>query len=184
MSASGNPGSVANQTGEFHARVPPSEPLQTKGHKPGVLASEKDRAPEFSAQTLPAGTAPASKTYQPDADTTNASMYHRASDTLNGADSGSVNTGLGHPGQGQTSQELRHDGSKGGAKQAHGLVGVGATVGTDSKVVNSRDPAFAGQRALDKDVPAGQRGNIEAPTAEERVPESAGTVAREAPRDS
>ncbi|OCK95863.1 uncharacterized protein K441DRAFT_695311 [Cenococcum geophilum 1.58] len=90
MNASQNPDSVANQPGEFRSRVPPSEPLETKEalqrltlsqHKPGVLASEKDRAPEFSAETLPA-----------DTDTTNASMYHHASDTLNGADSGSLHT--------------------------------------------------------------------------------------------
>jgi hypothetical protein len=152
-------------------------------HKPGVLASEKDRVPEFSAKTLPAGTAPSSRTFQPNPDTTNASMYHHASDTLTGADSGSLHTGLGHPGQGQTSRELRHDGSKGRAKQPHGLAGVGATVGNKGEVVNAHDPTFAGQRALDKDVPAGRRGKLGGPTAEERVPESAETVAREAPRD-
>jgi len=87
-------------------------------------------------------------------------MYHHASDTLNGADSGSLHTGLGRPGQGQTSQELRYDRSKGGAKQTHGLAGVGSTVRNKGEVVNAHDPAFAGQRALNKDVLAGQRGNL------------------------
>jgi hypothetical protein len=83
-------------------------------------------------------------------------MYHHTSDTLNGADSSGLHTGLSHPGQGQTSQELRYDRSKGGAKQTHGLAGVGSAMGNKGEAVNAHDPTFAGQRALDKDVPAGQ----------------------------
>ena len=94
-------------------------------------------------------------------------MYHHASDTLNGADSSGLHTGLGHLGQGQTSQELRYDRSKGGAKQTHGLAGVGSTVRNKGEVVNAHDPAFAGQRALDKDMPAGKRGSLGGPAAED-----------------
>lgn len=97
-----------------------------------------------------------------------------------------MHTGLGHPGQGQTSTEIRHDGSHGRKKEGHGLAGVGASgVGNDSKVVDGRDPEFANQRALDKEegALAGQRGTVGGPAAEERLPETAETVAREAPRD-
>jgi len=176
MSAAKNPDSVTNQ-GEFHSRVAPSEPLEKGGHKPGVLASPADHAPEFSAQTLPAGTAPASSTYTPNPDLNNQGMYQSASSTLTGADSASVHTGLGHPGSGMTSQEL-HDGSR-GKGQGRGLVGTGAKVGNKGEVVDGRDPYFADQRALEKDVPTGQRGNVGGPPAEERVPEDADTVARE-----
>jgi len=132
MSAAKNPDSVTNQ-GEFHSRVAPSEPLEKGGHKPGVLASPNDHAPEFSAQTLPAGTAPASSTYTPNPDLNNQGMYQSASSTLTGADSASVHTGLGHPGSGMTSQEL-HDGSR-GKGQGRGLVGTGARVRNKGEVV-------------------------------------------------
>jgi len=49
-------------------------------------------------------------------------------------------------------------------------------VGNKGEVVNAHDPAFAGQRALDKDVPAGQRGSLGGPVAEDRVPKSAERV--------
>jgi hypothetical protein len=42
-----------------------------------------------------------------------------------GATSASVHTGLGHPGQGQTSNELRHDGKHTSSREAAGLEGVG-----------------------------------------------------------
>lgn len=35
------------------------------------------------------------------------------------------------------------------------------------EVVNAHDPAFAGQRALDKDMPAGKRGSLGGPAAED-----------------
>ncbi|KAF2642091.1 hypothetical protein P280DRAFT_468540 [Massarina eburnea CBS 473.64] len=114
MSASKNPGAVANQEGEFSSRVPGSEPLTTSGHQPGKKVSPADHAPEFHAQTLPAGTAPAESTFTPNPDVNNQNVPQSASATLNGADSKDVHTGLGHPGSGQTSQE-KHAGSKGQA---------------------------------------------------------------------
>ncbi|KAK0622181.1 hypothetical protein DIS24_g11323 [Lasiodiplodia hormozganensis] len=178
--------SVSNQEGQIGSHVPPSEPLEKGGHKPGVLATPADKAPEFHAQTLPAGSAPASHTHIPNPtsslppDTTTTS----ASDTLLGATSADVHTGLGHPGQGQTSTELRHDGSHGRAKQGTGLVGVGAeTVMNKGDAVDAKDPGFSSQRALDKDVETGARGTVGGPPAEERLPEGAETVASEAPRD-
>jgi hypothetical protein len=80
-----------------------------------------------------------------------------------------VHTGYGHPGSGQTSNELHGDGKR----EKSGLAGVGADL---------KDPVR--ERALDTDAPTGTRGksglnreNI--PGAEEREPESAERVAAE-----
>ncbi|CAI6336376.1 unnamed protein product [Periconia digitata] len=175
MSATKNPDSVANQPGQVGAKVHPSEPMMQGGHQPGQKVSPADHAPEFSAQTLPAGSAPASSTYKPNPDLNNQKMYQAASSTLTGADSKDVHTGLGHPGQGQTSQEL-HDKRK-VPETAH--VGQKSTSVQNDKVTG-RDPHFADQRNLD-DVPTGQRGNVGGPPAQDRVPESAETVASENP---
>lgn len=146
--ANRNAQSMTNAQGEFSARVPPSEPLTTKGvspghshsrplltpgqHQVGQKTSPADSAPEFSATTAPPGTAPASNTFQPNpqgddaipGQADNASATQR-SDPLDfpGATSADVHTGLGHPGSGQTSTELRKgQGKQGGA----GLEGVGS----------------------------------------------------------
>lgn len=144
-------------------------------HKPGVLASEADKAPEFHAKTVPAGSAPSSNTFTPNPDLNNQKMYQDASSTIQGATSGDVNTGLGHPGQGQTSSELR-DGRKG----ATGLTGLSSQTDkpAQNEKVAGKDPAFAHQRNLD-DVPTGQRGNVGGPPAQEREPETAERVAAE-----
>ncbi|KAL8809557.1 MAG: hypothetical protein Q9200_003315, partial [Gallowayella weberi] len=128
--AARNADSITNAQGEVHPSVPRDEPLTTSGHKPGILVGN-DTAPEFSAKTLPAGSAPADRTFQPNAtsevpgqaDNDNVLRSHgkesthtTASSTLGGATSGDVHTGLGKPVQGQTS----HD--RGG-----GLAGVGAS---------------------------------------------------------
>lgn len=119
---------------------PPTTPNILQ-HKPGVIASERDAAPEFTAQTLPPGTAPKENTFVPQPNnevppSTNYATNPRAvdpdsttvnaSDSIPGATSADVSTGLGHPGQGQTSTEIRHDGAHGRKKQTHGLEGVGA----------------------------------------------------------
>jgi len=157
------------------------------------MASENDGVPEFSAKTIPAGTAPADRTFKPnnisevppmkdysdDADPE--SERASAQDTIPGATSADVHTGLGHPGQGMTSNELRHDGMKGGKHQSVGLEGV-ASGAKGSKLVDSHDPQFQDQRALNKeeaDVGRGTRGGA---AAEEMVPEGADTVASEAPK--
>ena len=69
-------------SGEFHSKVGRDEPMQTSGvclpprtlsrqpvltvrqHKPGLNVGN-DAVPEFSAETLPAGTAPKSSTFKP-----------------------------------------------------------------------------------------------------------------------
>ncbi|KAF2259350.1 hypothetical protein CC78DRAFT_586083 [Lojkania enalia] len=179
MSASKNADAVANQDGQFGSRVPGSEPLESSGHKPGVLASEKDRAPEFHAQTLPPGTAPSEATYEPNPDLNNQRMYQAASTTIGGATTADVHTGLGHPGQDQTSAELRHDGQRGGSKQGTGVSRFGEQ-GNDPNDIKylERDPTHAAQRNLGE-VPSGQRGTTGGPAAEERFPEGAETVASE-----
>lgn len=151
MSASRNADSTSNQ-GEFKSKVPRDEPQTIHGvslknlvstiilipqHQPGVLVGN-DAKPTFSAQTLPAGTAPADRTFEPNAtsevpsqaDNPYAEETTPASATLGGATSADVHTGLGHPGSGQTSTELRHEGqhtSKNVGGHGAGLAGVGAS---------------------------------------------------------
>ncbi|KAB8232494.1 hypothetical protein ETB97_000857 [Aspergillus alliaceus] len=109
----------------FRPSAGSSEPLTDKGHQPGLKVSPKDYAPEFHAETYPPGTAPASNSYTPNAQNEPGSQAKNpnvershgkesvkttAEQTLMGATSQDVHTGLGHPGSGQTSTELRHDG--------------------------------------------------------------------------
>jgi hypothetical protein len=103
-------------------------------------------------------------------------MYQSASSTLTGASSADVHTGLGHPGQGQTSRELRHPDRKDGK----GLVGLAEGVEQGKAAKELKDlPEHAQQRNLG-DVPTGQRGNVGGPPAQELVPETAERVAAEA----
>jgi hypothetical protein len=76
--------------------------------------------------------------------------------------------------QGQTSQELHQDGGERSAGKG-GPEGVGGR-GAQS-TINPHDPEFAGQRALDKDEAKVGRGGQ--PDAQDRLPESAETVATE-----
>ncbi|KAK0936279.1 hypothetical protein LTR29_012117 [Friedmanniomyces endolithicus] len=48
----------------FHSSVERSEPLTTSGHKPGVNVGN-DAIPEFTAQAIPAGSAPKESTFLP-----------------------------------------------------------------------------------------------------------------------
>lgn len=85
-----------------------------------------------------------------------------------GSTSRDVHTGLGHPGSGQTSSELRHDGQSHRKHGGGGLEGVGA----------SREPGFEryipDQRGLERDqARGGQRGDKGALGAENVQPESA-----------
>ncbi|KAI9797351.1 MAG: hypothetical protein M1833_005531 [Piccolia ochrophora] len=188
MSASKNSDAVAGQGGEFSSRVPRDEPETTKGHKPGVVTGP----PEYHAETLPAGTAPSNRTFEANttsavpgqADNPDASVnseepettHTSAADTLGGSTSADVHTGFGHPGQGMSSSEEHHDGKAHREKARGGLAGVGASGASNSSV----DPRVsAGQRALDQDVPSGQRGAKGELQAEDREPVSAEQVAAE-----
>ena len=85
-----------------------------------------------------------------------------------------MHTGLGHPGQGQTSNELRHE----GAKQGGGLAGRGASGVASSNQMVDKDTQPK-ERALEKEDGqfAGTRGDkgdeYPQPPAQDRVPESA-----------
>jgi hypothetical protein len=139
--------------GEFQSHKPRDDPMATKGHQPGRKVSEKDNVEEFTAKTLPPGSAPAERTFQPNAqseipsqaDNANVlhdhgkeSTYTSAESTLGGADSKDLHTGLGHPSQGQMSSELRHDGQHHQKRDGAGLEGVGAsgTKGIDDPAYN------------------------------------------------
>lgn len=150
--------SVNNQ-GEFHASKPRAEPMTTHGHQPGQLTSEADQAPEFHAKVLPAGSAPPEHTFEPnstgetpgqalDNPALNAASKAKdveagqgstaASDTLQGATSGDVHTGLGHPGQGQSSKELRDE-----SGVSAGLQGVGAGRAPHASDIESNKKDFS-----------------------------------------
>ena len=89
-----------------------------------------DAAPEFSAQVLPAGSAPKSSTFQPNpvnevpgqANNPDATSTTGALD-MPGSTSADVHTGLGHPGQGQSSSQAHHDGKSTRVKEGLGTVG-------------------------------------------------------------
>lgn len=157
----------------LHSRDHAANILQ---HQPGKLVGN-DAVPEFEAQTLPPGSAPASKTFQPNVtpsagpDQTDFEGHPAAGDM--GSTSADVHTGLGHPGAGQSSAEL-HDNTQ--ARQ--GLEGAGAKTVLQSDI-DTKDPKFAEHRVIHSDVAETGRGNVGGPSAEERVPESAQTVAKE-----
>ena len=162
-------------------------------HQPGRKVTAADNAPEFSAQTLPAGTAPADRTFSPnpvsevagqalnpdasDNSEDAAATSTSAADTLGGATSADVHTGYGHPGQGMTSNELRHDGKHTASKDGSGLVGTGAGHTSELKTANPRSDER--QRALDKDDAVPGRPNTDMLGAEEMIPVSAEEVAAE-----
>jgi len=123
------------------------------------MASEADRAPEFHAQTLPAGSAPTEETFKPNnagevppvpGQADKETQQNSAQATMPGATSADVHTGLGHPGQGQTSQELHHDGSHSNKKGGSGITGV-ASGAQSYDTVDKRDPNHADQRVIDKE---------------------------------
>lgn len=163
----------------------------TTQHKPGVKVNEADQRPEYHAESFPPGTAPASNSYTPNA--TNEigsqannpdvlrshgkeSTYTSPADTLTGATSKDVYTGLGKPLQGQTNVEIAHDGAHGRKKQPSGLEGVGA-----SREDRGIERQFADQRGLDREeaAHAGTRGDKADRAAENMQPEGAETVAAE-----
>lgn len=100
-------------------------------HQPGQLVGN-DAIPTFEAKTLPPGTAPASKTFQPNpidevpgqANNPDASDTATGALDMPGATSGDVHTGLGHPGSGQTSAEIANDGKSNRARERQGLQGL------------------------------------------------------------
>ena len=104
------------------------------------------------------------------------SEQNSALDTIGGATSGDVHTGLGHPGSGQSSAEIRHDGQKGRKNPGQSLQGVGAST-QEFKTVDASDPKFKDHRGIDNEDRVLGRGEIL--SAEEREAESAESVAHE-----
>ncbi|KAK1139896.1 hypothetical protein N8T08_011057 [Aspergillus melleus] len=173
----------------FHPSAGNSAPLTDKGHQPGRKVAPQDFAPENEPQVYPPGTAPASNSYTPNpvnepgsqALNPNVERGHgkesvktKASDTLMGATSQDVHTGLGQPVSGQSSTEIRHDGQHGRKNPGGGLEGVGASQeGNFERTIPS-------QRGIDRDqAKPNQRGDKGALAAEDREPESASTLDRE-----
>lgn len=101
--------------------------------------------------------------------------------TLPGATSADVHTGLGHPGQGQTSNELRHEGGHTSSKQTSGLEGVGAEGGSGLH----GDGMNAEFRRLQQDAnhpsgpAAGRAHNVSLDGAESKMPVASEQVAAE-----
>jgi hypothetical protein len=104
--------------------------------------------------------------------------------TIGSTTSADVHTGLGHPGSGQSSKEIRHDGEQGRKNPGKSLEGVGAAT-REFKTVDESDPDMKHHRALDNDEAEVGRGTVGGAPAEERIPETAETVAaeRHLPRD-
>lgn len=153
---SANPDSVPNQ-GDFSSRIPPTKDSQSGGHAVGTKIGN-DAFHTFSAQVLPAGSAPAESTFQPNPisetpgqanneDTLSSndkeSTYTSASDTIGGASSGDVHTGLGQPIAGQTAGEEKADRGS--------LIGVGASgAASGNQMTNGADDER--QRGLDRET--------------------------------
>ncbi|KAK6430898.1 hypothetical protein LTR95_012943 [Oleoguttula sp. CCFEE 5521] len=137
-SASRNSAAVAGQ-GEFSSKRERDEPISTGGHQPGKLVGN-DAIPEFNAKVLPAGSAPADKTFKPNptdeapANQDAGQGATSAADTIGGATSADVHTGLGHPGQGQSSKELRDGGASGGNEGLTTTTERGAVGGSNADV--------------------------------------------------
>ncbi|KAI0405496.1 hypothetical protein F4802DRAFT_172047 [Xylaria palmicola] len=173
MSATRNPDSLQ---GEFHSRVPPSEPMQMKGHKPGVMVGN-DRLPEFHAEAHPAGTAPREDTYQPRPEGEYSAQAYdaapSAADTLGGATSKDVYQGMGKPMQGQERRETEktHGGHR--KKEGTGFAGIGGEQGVDM----ARQKGAHLPESVEKDTRG--KGSGDYPAAEDRVPMSADEVASE-----
>ncbi|KAI1750496.1 hypothetical protein F4782DRAFT_509258 [Xylaria castorea] len=175
MSANRNPDSLQ---GEFHSRVPRSEPMEKGGHKPGVLVGN-DRIPEFHAKTYPPGTAPREHTYQPNPENEFPAQAYgtapSAADTISGATSQSVYRGMGKPIQGQEHREIvkPHGGHR--KRDREGIAGVGGVEGVDFVRVKGAD--------LAEGVHKGTRGkaSTDYAAAEDRIPTSAEEVASNHP---
>ncbi|KAI1437869.1 hypothetical protein GGR50DRAFT_611343 [Xylaria sp. CBS 124048] len=174
MSATRNPDSLEGNR-EFHSRIPPSEPMEKGGHKPGVLVGN-DRIPEFHAETYAPGTAPPENTFKPQPEgQVPAQDAPSAEDTLQGATSQDVYTGMGKPLQGQEAREINKKHGRHRKKEGTGFAGVGGSQGVDVVREKGAD--------LPEGVHKGMRGKAsdEYPAAADRVPEGSEEVASEFP---
>ncbi|ETN46993.1 uncharacterized protein HMPREF1541_01183 [Cyphellophora europaea CBS 101466] len=173
--ATRNADSLNNAAGEFNPHAPRSDPMTTHGHKPGVQASPNDHAPEFSAKTAPPGTAPKQDTYTPQpgendsipGQADNASAVNRTGALdMPGSTSADVHTGLGHPGSGQTSTELKHGGQHTASRDGAGLEGVGS----GPRGVDREFAKLGEERSFGEHGPAAARENNASLPGAEEVP--------------
>jgi hypothetical protein len=163
--------------------------LTHEQHQLGAKVSPADWKPQFSAETYPPGTAPASNSYTPNPISETGSQANNdlvershgkeavmttAESTLRGATSKDVHKGLGKPGSGQTKNEIKHEGQHHRKHEGAGLEGVG------SYRQDKFERTQADQRALDREgVRGGEHGDKGVSAAEDIPPQSAETVANE-----
>ncbi|KAK3393972.1 hypothetical protein B0H63DRAFT_459623 [Podospora didyma] len=155
-----------------------TNPMNRKGHQPGHNQHSSD-APEFHAQTLPAGTAPKEHLFRPP-HAQNPEIdpsFHPGPVDFPGATSKDVyaDSAFGRPMEGQTGREIFHAGGTDGKKIRSGLEGRGSSG-------DSRETVEAKARATRTDIPEeigpGIRGQKTA-GATERIPVSASELASE-----
>ncbi|KUI54201.1 hypothetical protein VP1G_01665 [Cytospora mali] len=195
MSANQNIEALAGQ-GEFHSRVPPSEPLTTKGHKPGVKVGN-DAAPEFHAEAYAPGTAPRENTYQPNAQSEIPGQAQNPGTEAStgaldipGATSGDVynRTEFGKPVQGQTSSELHgskkkdRTGFEGRAQPGHALETGDGSVEGKVRGLGADLEGRAGELKGQKGMSGGSEGGVNWQGADEKLPTSAEELAAELPK--
>ncbi|KOS19636.1 hypothetical protein ESCO_000048 [Escovopsis weberi] len=196
----------------FHARIHPSEPLTTKGHKPGIMVGN-DRIPEFHAETHPPGSAPPQATFQPNPSPENGPTFTYPDEDqsgdfegagagggggaldMPGATSRDVYAGMGKPLQGMEGRELssqlpgkKHTGERthphGRRRERAGLAGLAPSAGGGTGGKRGKDPVREHGWDLPEGVEKGMRGKgtDEYPGAEDRVGETAEAVATERPK--
>jgi hypothetical protein len=176
MSSTRNAESLEAGT-EFSPRAPRAESLTQKGHAPGVMVGI-DAVPEYHVKAFEPGTAPEEDSFkpQPSSETPgqgqnpNSETSTSADSTLHGSTSADVHTGIGKPLQGQEGREIvgEHDRKRKGERS--GLEGIAGGVGDDSV------------REKGADLPEGVQKGVktgEYEGAEEKVPESAESIAAE-----
>ncbi|KAL7948047.1 hypothetical protein V8C42DRAFT_273030 [Trichoderma barbatum] len=183
----------AHYSGEFHARVPPSEPMMKGGHQPGIKVGN-DRLPESHLETFPPGTAPAESSFRPNTTSeipgqaNNPEMDPESrTDPLDfpGATSKDVSNSLGRPMQGLEGREVasqlpgkKHTGTR---MHPHGHKEAGAGLGAIEANVNKTDAVREHGWDLPEGVEKGAKGkgSEDWPGAEDREPVKADEVASE-----
>ncbi|KAH8800292.1 hypothetical protein F5884DRAFT_809910 [Xylogone sp. PMI_703] len=183
---SANPDSVVNQ-GEFHSRIPPSEPQPQPVYHNKV---GRGGVPESHLEVLEAGSAPQDRSFHPDTtntfpgrdpDTNLDEMHESGGDILPGATSKDVENDFNRPVQGQTSRELHGTGATKGAREELGLGGKGEKVGVQQKHGRSKYSEHSG---IDEQYTGKRQHEFNKDTtgAEEKLPVGAEEVASEFPQ--
>ncbi|KAL7956356.1 hypothetical protein V8C34DRAFT_288813 [Trichoderma compactum] len=185
----------AHYTGEFHARVPPSEPMMKGGHQPGIKVGN-DRLPESHLETFPPGTAPPESSFRPNPTSEVPGQANNPevdpssrSDPLDfpGATSKDVNASYGRPMQGTEGREVasqlpgkKHTGSR---THPRARKEAGEGPGGIEANANRTDPVREHGWDLPEGVEKGTRGKAggNLPGAEEAEPAKADGVASEMP---